>query len=320
MFRVLVIAPVYRDWESASLLCRELDAQCAGIEGAEVSVLFADDGSPDGLSGWNPPALTSLRRVDALLLRRNVGHQRAIAVALCHVAETQECDAVLVMDADGEDRPEDAARLIRAAMAQPSRIVFAERRKRLESAGFQAGYHAYRLLHRVLTGIPVRMGNFSIVPASALTRLTSMSELWNHYVGAVFRSKLPFDRLPTNRGRRLRGTSRMDLIGLVHHGLAGIATFQDVVATRILLTTVAGSALVLVALLVVVGIRFGTDLAIPGWATFSAGLLIVLFAQLVAAAFSLVFVLITSRTAATFLPFRDCPAFVDRRQELATRP
>lgn len=319
MFRVLVVAPVYRDWESASILCRELDAACAGLDGAEIGVLFADDGSPGGLSGWEPPELKHLSRVDALLLRRNVGHQRAIAIALCHVEATRECDAVLIMDADGEDRPEDAVRLVRACMASPSRIVFAERRKRLESAGFQLGYHAYRLLHRLLTGIPVRMGNFSIVPFAALRRLTAMSESWNHHVGAVLRSRLPHDRIPTNRGRRHLGESRMDLIALVHHGLAGIATFQDIVATRILVATAAGAGLVTVALLAVIGVRFGTELAIPGWATFSAGLLLVLFAQLVAAAFSLVFTLITTRTSAQFVPYRDCPAFIDREVPLTSR-
>jgi hypothetical protein len=310
-FRVIVVAPVYRDWDSASQLCRELDALCVDLPGADVRVLLVDDGSPDGRAGWEPLTTRALRGLDVLVLKRNLGNQKALATALCHVHAHLSCDAVLVMDGDGEDRPEDAVRLIRLAMAGPPHVIFAERRRRLESPAFRAGYHVYRALHRVLTGVSVRVGNFSVLPAGVLSRLTCMPELWNTYVGAVFRSRLPCDFIPLQRGQRYRGRSHMDLVALVHHGLSGIATFQDVVATRILLATALGMALVAMALAAVIGIRIGTDLSIPGWATSAAGLLAVLFAQLFAIAFSMVFVLIAGRTASPFIPVRDCPIFVD---------
>lgn len=315
-FRVVIVAPVFRDWESATLLCRDLDAASARVPGAEVRILFVDDGSPDHLAGWAPSAPAHLHAVQALFLRRNLGHQRAIAVALCHVRERFECDAVLVMDADGEDRPEDAVTLIERAMASPSRIIFAERRKRLEGTVFRAGYHLYRGLHWILTGVAVRVGNFSILPAACLPRLTSMSELWNHYSGAVFKSKLPFDRIPMNRGRRYRGTSRMDLIALVMHGMSGIATFQDIAATRILLATVLVIAAVTGLLGAGLAAGLGASLQIPGWGLQAAGLLLVLLAQLLAISFSLVFILISSRNNLLFVPSRDHAVFIDRVETL----
>lgn len=315
-FRVTVVSPVYRDWASASVLCRALDEACARLPDVDVRVLFVDDGSPDGLAGWESFEPARLRGIEVLRLRRNLGHQKAIAAALCHVASSVACDAVVVMDADGEDRPEDAIRLVEDLRAGSPRIVFARRRRRLESSGFQAGYHAYRLLHRILTGVPVRVGNFSVVPHEFLGRLTCMPELWNHYVGAVFRSRLPFEAVPMDRGRRYRGASHMDLIALVNHGLAGIASFHDVVATRLLLGAGAGMVLVVAALAGVIFVRFGTDLAIPGWATSAAGLLLLLFAQLVATTFSLVFMLIASRTNQPFVPARDHGVFVDRVETL----
>lgn len=311
-FRVIVVAPIYRDWASASQLCRELDALCVGLDGAAVRVLLVDDGSPDGRAGWQPVPMTSLRGIDVLVLKRNLGNQKALATALCHVHAHLPCDAVLVMDGDGEDRPEDAVKLIRMAMAGPPRLIFAERRRRLETPLFRAGYHFYRWLHRVLTGVPVRVGNFSVLPAGALARLTCTSEMWNTYVGAVFRSRLPLDFVPIQRGKRYGGRSHMDLVALVHHGLSGIAVFHDVVATRILLATAFGMTLVAAALMAVLGIRFGTDLPVPPWAASTAGLLVVLFAQLLATAFSMLFVLIAARTASPFIPIRDCPLFVDR--------
>jgi len=319
-FRLVIVMPVYRDFEVASIVCRAVDEQVSRLSNVEARILLADDGSPAGCVGWSGFAPSALARIDALVLKRNLGHQRAIAVALCHLHDAVPCDAVLVMDADGEDRPEDIPRLLEELRRSPGSMVFAERRKRLEGLVFSAGYFFYRLLHRALTGIPVRVGNFSVLPASALPRLVCMSELWNHYAGAALRSRLPQVRLPTDRGSRAIGGSQMGgLIGLVMHGIGGIATFHDVVATRLLVASVGVVAVLAAGLLGVVGIRFGTTLAIPGWATYAAGLLLVLSIQVASVAFGLVLSLISARTAATFLPCRDYTNFVSGTLPLGAR-
>ena len=182
----------------------------------------------------------------------------------------------------------------------------------MEGLTFRAGYSFYRFLHRLLTGIAVRVGNFSVVPYAALRRLTCMPELWNHYAGAVFKSQLAFDSLPIDRGQRYRGHSHMNLVALVSHGLSGMASFQDAVATRILLANVAGVAVTLAGLTAVVVTRIATGLAIPGWATSTAGFLLILLLQLVGLSFSLVFTLVANRVNYPFVPARDYQFFVDR--------
>ena len=314
--RIVILIPVFRDWDSASLLCRALDQQCAQLGDVAAQVLLIEDGSPDGTTGWEPFRPQHLAAIDALRLRRNLGHQRAIAVGLCYVYDHVSCDAVLIMDGDGEDRPEDAIPLLQKAAENPRRILFAERRKRLEGPVFQGGYALYRYLHKVLTGIPVRVGNFSVVPHSALRRLTVMAELWNHYTGAVFRSQLPFDTTPIDRGSRYRGHSHMNLVSLVSHGLSGIASFHDAVATRILLANVAVVVLMLAGLLAVAATRMFHGVAIPPLLVFGAGLGVILLVQLVALSFVLVFILVTNRVHSPFLPARDYPIFVDRVESL----
>lgn len=312
--------PVFRDFDAAAVVCRALDAELQRLPAVEARVLLVDDGSPMGTAGWSAFTPEALTRIDVLSLRRNVGHQRAIAVALCELAESGTADAVLVMDADGEDRPQDVAKLLAELDAQPGVMVFAERRKRLEGLVFRSGYLGYRLLHRLLTGVPVRVGNFSVLPASALARLVSMSELWNHYAGAALRSRLPQRRVPLDRGTRAMGRSQMGgLISLVMHGISGIATFHDVVATRLLVASVAVVCLLSAALGTVVVIKFATPLAIPGWATYTAGLLLVLAIQVASVAFSLVLSLISGRTAATFIPCRDYRIFVAGTLPLGAR-
>ena len=71
-----------------------------------------------------------------LRLRRNLGHQRAIAIGLTYIQAqmTTAYEAVVVMDGDGEDAPEDVPRLLARLEAEGGRsIVFAERTRRSES-------------------------------------------------------------------------------------------------------------------------------------------------------------------------------------------
>jgi glycosyltransferase involved in cell wall biosynthesis len=308
-FRLVIVMPVFRDWGVARLLCHQIDLQIAQLTDVDVSLFLVDDGSPDPLAGWTPFEAVHISRVDVLRLQRNMGHQRAIAMGLCTIRDEMECDAVLVMDADGEDRAEDVIRLVEHFRANPEYIVFAGRQRRYESLVFRSGYKGYRFLHRALTGVSVREGNFSIISRSALERLVSMSELWNHYAGAIHKSKLPHCRLATDRGHRLGGKSHMDLVALVVHGLAGISTFYDVVATRILIASVSCVLLLTLVLATVFGIRLYTNLAIPGWATYTSGLLLVLMIQVASISFSLVFSLITTRLNMTFVPARDYRSF-----------
>src|SRR5262249_8309596 len=139
-----------------------------------------------------PSSLSTVRAIRILRLRRNVGHQRAIAIGLMHIKKTTSCDAVVVMDADGEDTAEGVLQLLDAyANTGGANAIFAERSRRLESLLYQTFYLFYKVLHRGLTGVSVRVGNFSILPSQYLGTLSVMSELWNHYAAAVFRSKLP---------------------------------------------------------------------------------------------------------------------------------
>jgi len=315
--RVVVLMPVYRDWPSAALVCRSLDKHLAKSEGIQTSILLVDDGSPEDACDWPEFERLSLERIEVLRLRRNLGHQRAIGVGLCYIHDHIACDAVLVMDSDGEDRPEDAVRLIEKAKADRARVFFAERRKRQEGIVFRGGYTVFRGVHWLLTGIPVRVGNFSVVPFRVIRRLVSMSELWNHFAGAVYKSKAQFACVPMDRGRRLQGKSHMNLAALVAHGIAGIATFHETVATRILISNVLGLALLTVLLAAVAAVRLMTKLAIPGWATLATGFVLVLAIQLVGISFSLVFTLISNRTSMMFVPSREYSLFVDWVQTLA---
>src|SRR5438876_983469 len=134
-YKLLVVAPVYDDAAAANQLVANL-VEAFSRADVQLRIIFVDDGSPVPLS--HQMRATTTAPIEVLRLRRNVGHQRAIALATAYVHEHVRCDAMLVMDADGEDRPEDAAALVaRCRQQRGARIFFAERTRRSESALFQ---------------------------------------------------------------------------------------------------------------------------------------------------------------------------------------
>ena len=303
--------PLRDDWSSAAELIRRIDrvtSSCA----CTIEILLVDDGSLQRYDRADfQGGFSVVRAIRTLQLRRNLGHQRAIAIGLAYLHATTICDAVLVMDSDGEDTPEGVVELLRAyANGQGGKTIFAERSRRSESLAFRFFYHLYRFLHRCLTGISVRVGNFSILPWEYLNTLVAMSELWNHYAAAVFRSRLPFTMIPIPRGTRIAGTSTMNFAGLVSHGLSAISVFGDIVGVRLLIGSLAGSLLAGAGVFLVIVLRLFTNQAIPGWATYATGILAIIMIQFITIAASFTFFMLSSRTNLGFVPLRDYALFV----------
>jgi glycosyltransferase involved in cell wall biosynthesis len=312
LLRVAVVMPLRDDWLSAAEVIRRID-KAVSPQDCSMEILLVDDGSVQKCDRRDfPVSLSVVRAIRTLRLRRNLGHQRAIAVGLAHVQETAGCDAVVVMDSDGEDTPEGVGRLLRAfAASQGASAIFAERSRRSESIVFRVFYHLYRVLHLCLTGIGVRVGNFSILPSRYLNTLVVMSELWNHYAAAMFRSNLPLTTIPLPRGTRIAGTSRMNFVALVSHGLSAISVFGDIVGVRLMIGALAGSLLAGVGIVLVAIIRLFTNRAIPGWATYATGALAIIAIQMISIAASFTFFVLSNRTNLGFVPLRDYRLFVD---------
>lgn len=312
----LVLLPCLDDWESVRALMPLLDGALTRA-GLRARILIVDDGSqesppPDLISA----TLDAISRVDVLVLLRNLGHQRAICVGLCHVVndpELRECAGVVVMDADGEDSPDDVPRLIEQfRAARGERAIFARRMRRSEGAAFRFFYWLYRRLHLLLTGIPVQIGNFSVLPVPLARRLTVVSELWNHYAAAAVQSRIPIDQLPAARAPRLAGASRMHFVSLVGHGLGAMSVFADRIGVRALLVTVALMVVFTTGMIAIAAIRFLTALAIPGWATTAMGIFALLLMQSLLLSLVFVFLIHLGRAGSGFLPAREYSWFVDR--------
>lgn len=308
---IVVLIPVFNDWKSLSLLLGQLDETLSQHQ-MQVEVLAVDDASTAPVTGFfilEP--FKAIREVRILTLRRNLGHQRAIAVGLAYVEANHACQAVVVMDGDGEDTPIDVVRLIACCQQENyEKVVFARRSQRSESWLFRMFYLLYKGSYKLLTGQSIRVGNFSIIPYQLLRRLVAVSEIWNHYAAGVYKAKLPCLELPTKRGYRLSGKSKMNFVLLITHGLSAISVYGDIVGVRLLVTSCLLILVTIGAMVAIVAIRLLTALAVPGWASYLLALCFVILIQAFMASLSFIFIVLAGRNNTNFLPERDYHYFV----------
>jgi hypothetical protein len=252
-----------------------------------------------------------------LRLRKNLGHQRAIAVGLVDIYSQSDSDVLVVLDGDGEDSPSDIGRLIEACVASGlSKGVFAQRTRRFDSALFKVGYELYCLLHRIAVGGIPRVGNFSALPRKFLSALVVDPRLWNHYAAAVFASRLPRTTVPIARGKRYEGQSKLRFNDLVIHGLSALACYSEKIGVRVMTITTALLIMSLCGVLVVTGIHFFTVLAIPAWATLLTAILLILGIHLLTLGFVFCLVILSQRQHVSFLPIRDVQIYILERRSL----
>ena len=150
----------------------------------------------------------------------------------------------------------------------------------------------------------------------SLARLVVVPEIWNHYAAGVFRSRTLFTTIPIARGKRLTGSSKMNFIGLLLHGLSAFFVYGDIIGARLLVAI--ALALTLEAALVATGvaIHYTTSLSVLGVTAWLAGILGVILLQAIPVALIIVFTVVGSRVNIGFLPIRDCPYFVSGVQRV----
>ena len=304
------VIPVYNDWESVSLLLPLVDEQLRAI-GVPADVLLVDDGSTSAPPrSWTLP-LASIQTIRILRLKRNVGHQRAICIGLCFLADACDCERVMVMDGDGEDAPADIPQLLKELQDNDAvRIVFAERLKRSEGMVFSFFYALYRLAHWILVGHRVRVGNYSVMNRDCLESLCVSPEMWNHYAAAVYATRQPKAFIPTRRAQRLAGTSSMNFPALVTHGLSALSVFSDRISTRLLIVSLIAGLMTAAVMLVMALVRLTTGYTVSGWAATIGGTVLLFLVQIIALVFTFCFLVLITRGQHAFIPAREYGIFI----------
>jgi hypothetical protein len=316
--KVALIVPIFNDFASFTQLCREIDTLVPEWN-AELTIIGVDDGSyqtPGPLFADRP--IANIHAIELVKLRCNLGHQRAIAVGLVLAEAEKRFDAVLVADSDGEDRPLDMGRLLAEHRASSDAVIVGQRAKRSESLHFRAFYALYKFLFALLTGKKIDFGNFVLLPREALSRFVNMSECWSHLAASILFSRLPLRSVSCDRGKRYAGNSSMNLVSLLNHGLSAVAVFGEFVFARMLIASGLMTAVAVAMAAVAIFIRVTTNLAVPGWTTMVVGISLIIVSQALLFCMMASLTMLRIRSAATFIPSLQAPAYVSEHIDLLT--
>ena len=267
--KVLFVIPVYNDWDSLKELSKQIKNVSIKEKWNETELIIVNDASTKELnSSAQPFAL----KTTVLNLLSNQGNQKAITIGLSYIEEQiPEYDYIIIMDADGEDKPLDAVNLINEVKKnEAKKIVFATRAKRNEGPFYIFFYAIYKILFKLLTGQKINLGHFSCIPKTLLKKVLSVSGIWTHFVAALIKSKLAFSTVVCDKGKRIMGNTNQNKNMLLFHGLASMAVYMEVIVLRFLLVSLIVMFFVAIFIAIIFYIKVFTALSTfisPGWAT-----------------------------------------------------
>jgi len=237
MKKIKILIPVYNDWQSVFKLLENISSEVLTLD-AEFSVIIVSDASTENRPEFSID-LDNLKSIQIINMRENRGHARCNAAGLKYIGEKEDFDYVIPMDGDGEDRPEELSLLIENIKDYPDTVITADRVKRSEGFIFKFCYLAHKYLTLVFTGQSIKYGNYTCLPKSIVNKMVNEPATWSSFSGSL--SKIVKDRksIPSERGTRYFGPSKMSFINLLKHSLSIIAVFKTTLLIRSILFLVA---------------------------------------------------------------------------------
>jgi len=230
MKKFIILIPLFNDWKSVGKLLQEIDLQTKNWD-SEVSVIIINDASTEKKSSLEKN-YNKIKSVKILNMKKNQVHQRCIATGLMYVSQNEDFDYVIVMDADGEDRPEELNDFLKKSHENPNKTITGNRFKRSEGIIFRVLYEIHKLLTLLFAGKLIKFGNFTCLPKDHVKQLIKKSYLWNSYSSSVVKTINDRTYIPSIRGTRYVLPSKMNFSALVYHSLTIISVFKKTVIIR----------------------------------------------------------------------------------------
>ena len=222
--KIKILIPVYNDWQSVYKLLSDINSDIADLE-HEISVIIINDASNHDKEVHNED-LKNITSIKILNMKINQGHARCIATGLKYIYEKEEFDYIIPMDGDGEDRPEEIKDLIGHIKDSNNKPIVGERVKRSENLTFKICYQLHKLITFTFTGKSIRFGNFTCLPKKTVEKLVNEKATWNAFSGSLRKIENDLIAIPSIRGTRYFGPSKMSFMNLLKHSLSIISVFK----------------------------------------------------------------------------------------------
>ena len=230
MKKIIILIPVYNDWQSTSKLLEDINLNVKGLS-QEFSVIIVNDASTDEQS-INSTNFENLSSIKIINMKENRGHARCIASGLKHIHEKEQYDYIIPMDGDGEDRPEEIKNFVENINFSPDKAIVGERVKRTEKLIFKICYKIHKVLTYLSTGQSIKFGNYTCLPKSTVEKMINEKATWSSFSGALQKVEKDKVEVPSERGVRYFGPSKMSFLNLIKHSLSIISVFKFNVLIR----------------------------------------------------------------------------------------
>jgi len=230
MSKIIILIPVYNDWQSVFKLIKDINSQVSTLSG-EFSLIIINDASIENKPEFSPD-LNNLKSVQIINMKENKGHARCIASGLKYIYEKKEFDYVIPMDGDGEDRPEEIKNFIELTDQSDDKSIVGERIKRSENLFFKICYLFHKFLTLAFTGQSIRFGNFTCLSKITVEKMINEKATWNSFSGSLKKVEKDLSSIPSIRGTRYFGPSKMSFFNLLKHSLSIISVFRKTVLIR----------------------------------------------------------------------------------------
>ena len=230
MKKIIILIPVFNDWESLKKLLVEIDNSLKDIKDFLFDCLVVNDASSVPQPKIAKPG--NFGSIKILNMKENKGHARCNAFGIRYICKNEKFDYVIPMDGDGEDRPIEIKSLVDKIKKFPKNSVVAKRVKRSEGIFFQFLYRMHKILTLVFTGENINFGNYSCIQKREAEILSNKASLWSSYSGTVKKNIKDLNEIDSIRGARYFGPSKMSLFNLIIHSFSIIAVFKKQVFIR----------------------------------------------------------------------------------------
>ena len=230
MKKIIILIPVFNDWESLIKLISEINENVKDYKNISFDLMIVNDASTIKQPKLIKPS--NINSIQIFNMKENRGHARCNAFGIRYVEKNKEFNNLILMDGDGEDRPVEIKNLINESINKPNISIVAKRIKRSEGPIFQLLYQIHKIITYVFTGKNINFGNYSCLTKKDVEKLNSEASLWSSYSGTLKKIIPEFGEIDSIRGKRYFGPSKMSLLKLLMHSFAIIAVFKYQVFLR----------------------------------------------------------------------------------------
>jgi glycosyltransferase involved in cell wall biosynthesis len=230
MKKYIILIPIYNDRESLTKLIEDINSEVKDFK-SQTSIIVINDASSQQIID-NHPKTENINSIEIINMKKNRGHTRCIASGLKYIFEKKEFDFVIPMDGDGEDKPEEIKSFIQLAEQSQDKTIIGERYKRSESLFFKTCYQLHKLLTLGFTGHSIKFGNFTCLSKSTVKKMLNEKATWNSFSGSLKKVEKNMLSIPSIRGQRYFGPSKMSFFNLLKHSLSIISVFRKTVLIR----------------------------------------------------------------------------------------